>query len=153
MCLKNINFRLFFGFLGLIYCIPAIASLHPFYEEEVADEWHCGYKDDKDKIIVPVKKYEICGDFSDGLAYVGKTKTSTIEDYEGYEYFQGFINEKGELVIPIEHEVSGSGDQEGYRSFSEGLVAVYRNDKLGYMNKNRELVVLILAKIMDSTSL
>lgn len=141
MDLEIIDLRFFFGFLGLMCFTSATASLHPFYEEVTADEWHCGYKGDKDKIVIPIRKYEYCGDFFDGLAYVGKKKLLVTEDYEGYQHFQGFINEKGELVIPIEHEVSDSGDQEGYRSFSEGLVAVYRNNKLGYMNKNRELVV------------
>lgn len=129
------------GFLILIFCVPATADLKPFYEES-NDEWHCGYKDDMGKIIVPIKKYEDCGIFSDGLAYVGRIAKPLIEDENGfYKYLQGFIDEKGSLVIPIEHEVVDGVLNTDYKSFSEGLVAVYRNSKYGYMNKMRELVI------------
>lgn len=128
------------GFLGLVFCVSAAAELKPFYEES-ADRWHCGYKNDMGEIVVPIKKYEDCGRFSDKLAYVGKSVPIMIDGYERYEYFQGFIDQTGRLVIPIEHEVSDSGDQDGYRNFSEGLVAVLRNGMYGYMNKQRELVV------------
>lgn len=128
------------GFVSLFFCVSAAAELKPFYEES-ADAWHCGYKNDAGKIVVPIKKYEVCGRFSDGMAYVGKSVPIMIDGYERYNYLQGFIDQTGHLVIPVEHEVSDSGDQIGYRNFSEGLVAVLRNEKYGYMNKQRELVV------------
>ena len=138
---KNLATAAVISFFGLVHSSSAIASLQPFYEE-LADEWHCGYKNDKGKIIVPIKKYEDCGQFSDGLAYVGMMAKHFIEDENGgYKYLQGFIDETGKLVIPIEHEAVDGGLGTDYKNFSEGLVAVYRNGKYGYMNKMRELVI------------
>lgn len=45
----------------------------------------------------------------------------------------GFINEKGEVVIPAIYQAVGV--------FSEGLVKVTINDKDGYINHNGELVI------------
>lgn len=138
---RNIVTPASLGFISLILCLPAAAELKPFYEES-NDEWHCGYKNDMNEIIVPLKKYEACGDFSDGLAYVGMIAKPLVEDANGgYKYLQGFIDETGKLVIPIEHEVVDGVLDTDYKSFSEGLVAVYRNGKYGYMNKMRELVI------------
>lgn len=129
--------------LGLVYSTSTMASLKPFYKE-VSDEWHCGYRDEAGKIVIPInKKYEECGEFSDGLAYVGMMPKPFVEDQNGnHMYLQGFIDQTGKLVIPIELEVV-SDDLMGaeYKSFSEGLVAVYKNGKYGYMNKKRELVI------------
>lgn len=130
-----------FSLLGLVYCTTAIAGLQPFYEES-ANEWHCGYKNNTGEIIVPIKKYEDCGGFSDGLAYVGMISKPLVEDeHVNYKYLQGFIDETGSLVIPLEHEVVDGVLNTDYKNFSEGLVAVYRNSKYGYMNKQRELVI------------
>lgn len=129
------------GFVSLLFCVSAAAELKPFYEES-ADEWHCGYKNDMGEIVVPIKKYEACGEFSDGLAYVGMIAKPLVEnEHGGYKHLQGFIDQTGRLVIPIEHEAVDDVLGADYRSFSEGLVAVYRNGKYGYMNKMRELVI------------
>lgn len=129
------------SFLGLVYCSSAAAEIKPFYEQS-NDEWHCGYKNDMGEIVVPIKKYEDCGEFSDGLAYVGMIAKPLVEDENGgYKHLQGFIDQTGRLVIPIEHEAVEDVLGADYRSFSEGLVAVYRNGKYGYMNKMRELVI------------
>lgn len=119
----------------------ASAELTPFYEES-ADSWSCGYKNELGEVIVPTNRYEDCGDFSDGLAYVGKMAQPLVEnDFDGYKYLQGFIDQTGELVIPVEHEAVEHVLGVDYKSFSEGLVAVYRNGKYGYMDKMRELVI------------
>ena len=77
------------SFLGLVYCTSASAELKPFYEES-ADEFYCGYKNDKEKIVINAK-YDGCGTFSDGLAAVFK-------DGEDYSQLQGFVDEAGRLV-------------------------------------------------------
>lgn len=120
------------SFLGLVYCSSASAELKPFYEKS-ADELHCGYKNDKEKIVINAK-YDGCGTFSDGLAAVFK-------DGEDYTQLQGFVDETGRLVIPIEHEVNSDERDGDYKSFSDGLIAVYRNGAYGYMNKYRDLVI------------
>lgn len=125
----------------LMLCTTASAKLTLFYEQS-NDEWHCGYKNDMGEIVVPIKKYEDCGEFSDGLAYVGMIAKPLVQDENGgYKHLQGFIDQTGRLVIPIEHEAVEDVLGADYRSFSEGLVAVYRNGKYGYMNKMRELVI------------
>lgn len=45
----------------------------------------------------------------------------------------GFINKKGEEVIPIMYQCA--------LSFSQGLACVYKGDKCGYINKNNEVVI------------
>lgn len=117
----------------------ALAELTPFYKE-VNDEWVCGYKDDHGKVVVPIRAYYSCGYFSDGLAYVGK-QIPSFDLHDSPAYLQGFIDHTGKLVIPIEHEVADNLLGEEYRSFSDGLVAVLRDKKYGYMNKQRELVI------------
>ena len=124
----------------LMLCTTASAKLTPFYEQS-NDEWYCGYKNDIGEIVIPIKKYEHCGDFSEGLAYVGEIARPLVEVHSGYKYLQGFIDETGNLVIPIEHEVLDGALYTDFKSFSEGLVAIYRNGKYGYMNKQRELVI------------
>lgn len=125
------------GFLS--FCNTAAAELEPFYEES-GEGWVCGYKNERGKVVVPTNLYEDCGEFSEGLAYVGKIKPVPDEE-EGYKYMQGFINQNGELVIPVEHEAVDGVLGVDYKSFSEGLVAVYRDGKYGYMDKMRELVI------------
>lgn len=129
------------SFLGLLYSSSALAELKPFYEES-NNGWHCGYKNDIGEIVVPIKKYEDCGEFSDGLAYVGMIAKPLVQnDNGGHKHLQGFIDQTGRLVIPIEHEAVEDLVGTNYESFSEGLVVVYRNGKYGYMNKQRELVI------------
>lgn len=137
---KNLVIAASFGLANLVFCVSAAAELKPFYEE-LADEWHCGYKNDMGEIVVPMKKYDECGEFSDGLAYIGMVAKPIIgSESDGDKYLQGFIDQTGFLVIPIEHEVV-EGVYPEYKDFSEGLVVVYRNGKYGYMNKQRELVI------------
>lgn len=129
------------SFLILTFSASSLANLQPFYEE-YNDEWSCGYKNDIGQVVVPVRKYEDCGEFSDGLAYVGNIERPLVEtENGGYKYRQGFIDQTGRLIIPIEHEAVEGVLGTDYKNFSEGLVAVYRNGKYGYMNKQRELMV------------
>lgn len=135
------NIALAFGvsLIGLMSCTPATADLQPFYVDS-NDTYFCGYKNDKGEIVIPANKYVGCGSFSDGLAYVGMIKAMKIDGEDSYKSLQGFIDQTGDLIIPIEHEVF-EGVVDEYKSFSEGLVVVYKDDKYGYMNKLRELVI------------
>lgn len=125
---------------GVFATLPAVAALQSF-ELESNNEIKCGYKNDNGKVVVSAKYYN-CGDFSEGMARVSVMKMGTVkgydgnEDYEDYLYWQGYINEAGKLVIPIEHEAPLSyGVIIDYRDFKEGLVAGYKNGKYGYMGK------------------
>ena len=115
----------------------SIAGLTPFYKS-VGDNYYCGFKNDAGKVVVPANKYQGCGEFSDGLAYVGHIAKPLVE-YEtgGYKHVQGFIDQTGKVVIPVKYEVEGGN----YKSFSDGMVSVFKNGKHGFMNKDQKLVV------------
>lgn len=81
-------------------------------------------------------QYPMAGDFSDGLAMV---LDDNVEEMENLD--TGYINTKGELVIPLQFY---SGDD-----FSEGLAAVAVHDSAasrpqtvyGYINKEGQWVI------------
>ena len=129
------------SFLGLAYSASAMAELKPFYESS-GDSYHCGYKNEAGKVVVPADKYQGCGEFSDGLAYVGHIAKPLVEyDSGGYKHVQGFIDKSGKLVIPVKYEVQQGMDGGDYTSFSNGFVTVFKNGKYGYMNKKQQVVV------------
>lgn len=125
--------------LGSTYSTSTMADLKPFYSD-YGDEYHCGYKNDAGKVIVPINTYDACGHFSEGLAVVGRAEKSLYGDGSD-KHLQGFIDQTGKLVIPVEHEVVDNALYTEYKEFSEGLVVVYRAGKYGYMNKQRKLVI------------
>ena len=66
-------------------------------------------------------KYDSVGDFSEGLASVGKDGK------------YGYINKKGEEVVKPKYDE--------VLNFREGLAGVQKGDKWGYINKKGEEVV------------
>ena len=74
---------------------------------------------------------DIIGDFSDGLAYIAKA------DKDNYKY--GYINKKGEIIIPIEFESYDLTKPEV--SFCNGLACVYKDGGYGYIDKNGNVVI------------
>lgn len=74
------------------------------------------------EFIQSIKQYENFARFSEGMAAVQKKGK------------WGFINVKGEEVIPCKYD-------EGARIFSEGLAAVMHGDKYGYINTKGEEVI------------
>ncbi len=92
-----------------------------------------GFLDINGAVAVPAR-YDLAGDFSEGLAWVGEAGG------DGYRY--GFIDATGALVIPMSY------DYAGYRVFfSDGLAQVTRrvNGKLlsGYIDKSGKTVIPI----------
>lgn len=73
------------------------------------------------EFIKSVQQYDELTGFSEGYAIVRKDGK------------YGFINIKGEEVIPCKYENA--------RSFSEGLAAVQKNNKWGFVNTNGEEVI------------
>ena len=72
------------------------------------------------KLIEAVHRYEYVSNFSEGFARVNN----------GNKY--GFINSKGDEVIPCKYDYACD--------FSEGLALVSMNGKYGFVNRNGELV-------------
>ena len=146
MKIYNKKTALALGLCGVFATLPAVAALQSF-EVENNNDVKCGYKNDNGKVVVAAKYYS-CGDFSEGMARVSLMKMGKVkgydgaEDYEDYLYMQGYINEAGRLVIPVEHQAPlFYGVIIDYRDFKEGLVAVYKNGKYGYMNKTGKMVI------------
>lgn len=124
-----------------------------------------GYKNKNGEVVIePV--YDLAQDFSEGLAAVnlGHRKGEGRPDRDGHpetiiisDGKWGFINEKGEVIIPIAYSLA--------HSFSEGLAAVnlgyetgdgvlggdgysstiiLNNGKWGFINKNNEVVIPLI---------
>lgn len=96
-------------------------------------------------------------DFSDSLAYVdtyekkgylnlnGQFQLEIPDTLVGYRFSEGlaavsnidlkvgYINKKGEILIPLKYEEGGE--------FSEGLCKVYGEGGFGFINKNGDLVI------------
>ena len=88
----------------------------------------CGFKDHTGRIITPAI-YDRCGDFHDGMAYVT----------HGYDTI-GYVDTKGKVAIPVIYPIFFDFIPE-MRDFSEGRVAVYKDDKWGFMDKQGKLVI------------
>lgn len=104
--------------------------------------------------------YDEAGSFSEGYAVVTKNEKNYIIDTSGKELIElkyspciderfseglfpvwgdegiGFINTKGELVIPCKYNSTEFG-----MCFSEGLAAVYDGNKFGYIDKTGKEVI------------
>ncbi len=88
----------------------------------------CGFKDRTGRIITPAI-YTHCGEFHDGMAYVTY----------GYDTI-GYVDTQGKIAIPVIHPIFFDFIPER-RDFSEGRVAVYKDNKWGFMDKQGKLVI------------
>lgn len=79
------------------------------------------YVNDKGEVVLE-SKYQLCGDFHEGLAFVWNSDT------------YGFINKNGEIVISLEpHVVSGD--------FYEGLSVLYDFSHYGFVDKTGDITI------------
>ena len=88
----------------------------------------CGFKDHTGRVITHAI-YDHCGEFHDGMAYVT----------HGYDTV-GYVDVQGKVATPVIHPIFFDFVPE-IRNFSEGLVAVYKDNKWGYINKQGKLVI------------
>lgn len=87
-----------------------------------------------------IKGYDQIGCLRDGLAGVIKIVDG---EYGGIPKV-GYINEDGEVIIPVTYDgVSGGEGGEGgaFNDFSEGLVAVSKDQKYGFLNTRGEVAI------------
>lgn len=87
--------------------------------------WFQDVKGNK-KLTLPIEKYNDCWGFKNGYAAVKSAETGKF----------GWINEKGEEVIPCVYEDFFS---EG--AFADGMAAVMKDGKWGFINLNNETVI------------
>ena len=87
----------------------------------------CGYIDTKGNEVIALTDKYYGTSFHDGLAAVGNNDGK-----------YGFIDKKGELVIPMSFDV----DELGVTSeFHEGYAVVCKNEKYGYIDKSGKEVI------------
>ncbi|MBQ3462209.1 MAG: WG repeat-containing protein [Clostridia bacterium] len=94
-----------------------------------------GYIDKYGKVVIE-PQFEYAGDFSEGLACVGQSKSRNWGMSGLSTMTYGYINTTGKLVIPYISERE--------RDFHDGLVATWEydsNDKAYFMNKKGENVL------------
>ena len=107
-----------------------------YYEKinnETGEIGEKGFIDKSGKEVLVLSEYYMVNDFSEGLASVSK-------DGEMY----GFINTKGDLVIPCKHK--GYIDEGGIRyshDFHDGVCLIEAEDSLYFINKKNEVVLNI----------
>jgi hypothetical protein len=93
-----------------------------------------GYIDHNEKKLTAFEFNE-AHSFSEGLAKVFKGETIYVN--------QGFIDKKGNLVIPYQydHDYSTYSTWNEVRDFRDGLMLVARDGKLGYINNRGKEVI------------
>ena len=89
-----------------------------------------GFVDINGNEIVQHDRYNDVGDFSEGLAWVSDGKSSEGFGFKGSKF--GFINVKGELVVPMVYDDASS--------FFEGKAMVYLGDKCMYIDKDGNVI-------------
>jgi|GEM_PF-5570591 hypothetical protein len=91
----------------------------------------------KDGVIVIRPVYDFAGDFSDGLALIGKTEFDTTSENMKEKSFFGYIDTKGDQVI------KPTSKYETISSFSEGLAAYSDGADWGwgYVDKTGKKVI------------
>ena len=99
----------------------------------------CGFRDYIGRIITPAI-YDHCGEFHDGMAYVT----------HGYDTI-GYVDTQGKVAIPVIYPIFFDFVPE-MRDFSEGRVAVYKDDKWGYRDKQGKLVIPYLYRYVGDFS-
>lgn len=99
----------------------------------------CGFKDRTGRIITPAI-YTHCGEFHDGMAYVTY----------GYDTI-GYVDTQGKIAIAVIHPIFFDFIPER-RNFSEGRVAVYKDDKWGFMDKQGKLVIAAVYRYVGDFS-
>ena len=95
----------------------------------------------EEKCVVPdVEGYDLVGCLRDGLAGVIKQSN---DEYEKTNRV-GYIDKDGQLIIPFEFDaiVAGEGGESlEFNDFSEGLAAVSKNDKYGFIDTKGKVVI------------
>jgi hypothetical protein len=75
--------------------------------------------------------YDYIGEYHEGLAFAREKSLGKA----------GYINENGEVVIPIEYEYMKDNRYFVFDYFSEGLAALYKDGKLGFVDKTGAIAI------------
>ena len=110
-------------------------------EKKAADTAEVENDKKEEKCVVPdVEGYDKVGCLRDGLAGVIKQSN---DEYDKTNRV-GYIDKDGQLIIPFEFDaiVAGEGGESlEFNDFSEGLAAVSKNDKYGFIDTKGKVVI------------
>ena len=105
--------------------------------------YEVGFTDKDGKVLVPLGKYSLAKPFSEGLAAVGFEKHWETAEICGS---LGFIDEKGDMVITPQFDWYFAYGEDYYYEFRpglfhEGLAPIYKDYKMGYIDKKGKIVI------------
>lgn len=142
--MKPIYLPLVFSLLALSGCSDknnAEVTPSSVSEKKAADTAEVESDKKEEKCVIPdVEGYDKVGCLRDGLAGVIKQSN---DEYDKTNRV-GYIDKDGQLMIPFEFDaiVAGeSGESLEFNDFSEGLAAVNKNDKYGFIDTKGKVVI------------
>jgi len=142
--LKPIYLPLVFSLLAISGCSDknnAEVTPSSVSEKKAADTAEVENDKKEEKCVVPdVEGYDKVGCLRDGLAGVIKQSN---DEYDKTNRV-GYIDKDGQLIIPFEFDaiVAGEGGESlEFNDFSEGLAAVSKNDKYGFIDTKGKVVI------------
>lgn len=142
--MKPIYLPLVFSLLAISGCSDknnAEVTPSSVSEKKAADTAEVENDKKEEKCVVPdVEGYDKVGCLRDGLAGVIKQSN---DEYDKTNRV-GYIDKEGQLIIPFEFDaiVAGEGGESlEFNDFSEGLAAVSKNDKYGFIDTKGKVVI------------
>lgn len=142
--MKPIYLPLVFSLLAISGCSDknnAEVTPSSVSEKKAADTAEVENDKKEEKCVVPdVEGYDKVGCLRDGLAGVIKQSN---DEYDKTNRV-GYIDKDGQLIIPFEFDaiVAGEGGESlEFNDFSEGLAAVSKNDKYGFIDTKGKVVI------------
>ena len=142
--MKPIYLPLVFSLLALSGCSDknnAEVTPSSVSEKKAADTAEVESDKKEEKCVIPeVEGYDLVGCLRDGLAGVIKQSN---DEYEKTNRV-GYIDKDGQLIIPFEFDAIAAGEggeSLEFNDFSEGLVAVSKNDKYGFIDTKGKVVI------------
>lgn len=120
------------GNLVIDYQFKLAQNFSNGYAMVANEDKKCGVIDTKGNLVVDYQ-YGYISNFSEGFACV-------INDINDENAKCGFINTKGELVIDMVYDAKGTSLIK-YGAFSDGLAAVCKNGKWGYINYDGKVII------------
>ena len=142
--MKPIYLPLVFSLLAISGCSDknnAEVTPSSVSEKKAVDTAEVESDKKEEKCVIPeVEGYDLVGCLRDGLAGVIKQSN---DEYEKTNRV-GYIDKDGQLIIPFEFDaiVAGEGGESlEFNDFSEGLAAVSKNDKYGFIDTKGKVVI------------
>lgn len=142
--MKRIYLPLVFSLLAISGCsdknnaevTPSLVS-----EKKAVDSAEVENDKKEEKCVVPdVEVYDKVGCLRDGLAGVIKQSDDQYDKANRV----GYIDKDGQLIIPFQFDaiVAGEGGESlDFNDFSEGLAAISKNDKYGFIDTKGKVLI------------